>query len=44
MSEDEMRTLLLAYSNWLEEHGYMDCDWWAEDPNAVGRFIEEEGK
>ena len=32
--------LLEKYSKWLEEHGYLDSDWWAEQPNTVERFME----
>jgi hypothetical protein len=32
---------LKKYSQWLEKHSYMDCDWWAEIPCSVDRFLEE---
>ena len=34
--------LLQAYSEWLEENNYMDCDWQCEEPQAIDRFLMEE--
>lgn len=39
--EEEKYGLLKKYSQWLEKHSYMDCDWWAEIPCSVDRFLEE---
>jgi len=36
--------LLTRYSEFLEKYAYLDADWWAEKPNAVDRFIEEESE
>jgi hypothetical protein len=35
---------LVKYSAWLETHGYMDSDWWAEQPDAVNRFLDEQSR
>jgi len=37
----EQQELLHKYSKWLEENGYLDGDWWAEEPNAVDRFMND---
>lgn len=34
--------LLTRYSQWLHDCGYIDADWYAEEPNAVDRFLQEE--
>lgn len=31
--------LLYAYSEWLGKKGYLDSDWYTEEPNAVFEFI-----
>jgi len=31
--------LLEKYSKFLEEHGYMDTDWQAEEPFAIDEFL-----
>ena len=36
--------LLDRYSKFLEEHGYMDCDWRAEEPKAIDEFIRTDKK
>lgn len=36
--------LLTRYSQWLHDCGYIDADWYAEEPNAVDRFLQEEGQ
>jgi hypothetical protein len=37
--------LLDKYSRFLSERGYLDDDWWIEDPKAIDEFIKElEGK
>lgn len=33
--------LLKAYSEWLEEHGFMDSDWWSELPSSITRFLKD---
>lgn len=32
--------LLERYSKFLEEEGYMDNDWWSEEPKAIDEFIK----
>ncbi len=32
--------LLDGYSMWLSKHGYMDTDWWAEEPLAIDEFLK----
>lgn len=42
--EFQQRELLTKFCQWLEEHHYLDCDWWAEEPGeetAVDRFLED---
>lgn len=34
------RDVLEAYSRFLEKNGYMDSDWYAEEPNAIESFIK----
>lgn len=41
MTDLEQVALLTEYSQYLEKYNYLDCDWWAESPNAVDRFLEE---
>lgn len=33
--------LLTAYSDFLEESGYMDTDWRSEEPKAIDEFLKE---
>ncbi len=33
--------LLEAYSNFLEEHHYLDTDWHSEEPFAIDEFLKE---
>lgn len=33
--------LLEAYSNFLEEHHYLDTDWRSEEPFAIDEFLKE---
>lgn len=39
---DAVHNLLTRYSKYLQDCGYLDDDWWSEEPNAVDRFIQEE--
>ena len=39
-----IKELLEAYSKFLEEHGYMDTDWWQEEPYAIDTFLKELNK
>ena len=32
--------LLEAYSEYLMKHGYLDTDWYAEEPHTVVAFLE----
>jgi len=36
----ETRELLEKYSKWLEKHGYIDSDYYTEEPNAIDTFLE----
>ena len=42
--EVEQRELLEEYSKWLEKHGYIDTDWWQEDPKAIDEFMNQRKK
>lgn len=37
----EIIDALTLYSKWLEEHGYIDADWWCEHPQAIPEFEKE---
>lgn len=32
--------LLESYSKFLEENGYMDTDWYSEEPTAINEFLK----
>ena len=36
-----IREILEEYSKWLEEKGYLDDDWWREEPKAVDEYLKE---
>lgn len=36
--------ILQQYSKFLEKKGYMDTDWYVEEPNAIDRFLEENNR
>jgi hypothetical protein len=40
MNENEKEKLLKEYSHWLEKKGYIDSDWWSENPNTVESFLK----
>lgn len=42
--EQKHLAILTEYSEFLEKHGYMDSDWWCEEPKAIDRFLEENDK
>jgi hypothetical protein len=33
--------LLNDYSKWLEKKGYLDSDWYSEEPKTVLTYLEE---
>lgn len=37
---DETRKLLTEYSDWLHKKGYIDSDYYTEEPLAVDAFLE----
>ena len=37
---EKVPEILNQYSEWLSEHGYMDSDWYCEEPKAVDEFIK----
>jgi len=37
----EIQEILWEYSNWLHKKGYIDADFYTEEPNAVDGFIQE---
>lgn len=39
----EKQWLLNQFAEWLEKHGYLDCDWNTEHPLAVDEFLDKEG-
>jgi hypothetical protein len=42
ISEFDLRTVLQAYSEYLFKFGYIDTDWFAEEPKAIDQYINEE--
>lgn len=38
------RELLEKFARWLEKHGYVDSDWYTEEPNAIEAFLKEHAK
>lgn len=41
---EDIRELLTDYSNWLHKKGYIDSDYYTEEPNAVDAYIKEMAK
>ena len=41
MKENQLREILQKYTEWLYDFGYLDDDWWCEEPKAIDRYIEE---
>ena len=39
MTQEEQRELLWDYSNWLHKKGYIDSDYYTEDPLAVDEYL-----
>ena len=33
--------ILEDYSRWLHKHGYIDTDYYAEEPKAIDAYIKE---
>lgn len=40
----ELQEILWAYSFWLHKKGYIDSDFYTEEPKAVDAFFKEEDK
>jgi hypothetical protein len=41
---DWEKKLLTDFSKWHEDGGYLDDDWWCEEPKAVDRYLFERKK
>lgn len=39
--KDEYRVILDKYSEFLERGGYIDADWWTEQPDTISVFLNE---
>jgi hypothetical protein len=39
--EQDKRKLLEDYSDWLHKHGYIDADYYTEEPHAVDAFLDK---
>ena len=40
-NEIMMITMIIHdYSEWLSKNGYIDDDWWAEEPTSINRYLE----
>lgn len=44
MNNQEIEELLSEYSDWLHKHGYIDSDYYCEEPHAVDAYLEEKYK
>lgn len=40
VDSNDIEELLNDYSDWLHKHGYIDADYYAEEPRAVVAFLE----
>ena len=38
---EKLPEILTKYSEYLSEHGYMDSDWYCEEPNTVEDFLKD---
>ena len=41
MTRSELIEALEDYSQWLEDHWYLDCDWRSEEPDAISEYLIE---
>jgi hypothetical protein len=41
ISTEDLETALRDYSNWLHKKGYIDADYYTEEPNAVDAYLQE---
>ena len=39
-----IEAILWDYSNWLHKKGYIDADYYTEEPKAVDAYLEELNK
>jgi len=39
--KEKLPEILTKYSEYLSEHGYMDSDWYCEEPNTVEDFLKD---
>jgi hypothetical protein len=39
--ETLIRETLEDYSNWLNKKGYIDSDYYTEEPKAIGQYLKE---
>ena len=39
MEQDEIEDLLEEYSRWLHKNGYIDADYYTEEPHTIDAFI-----
>lgn len=37
----EIQELLWDYSEWLNKHGYIDSDFYTEEPHAIDAYLED---
>lgn len=42
MTHDEKLKLLEDFCRFLEKAGYLDSDWYSEEPTAIDRYLEED--
>jgi len=38
---EKIPEILTEYSEWLSKHGYMDSDWYCEEPHSVEAFLKD---
>lgn len=41
MDFEKIEELLEDYSHWLHWHGYIDADYYAEEPKAIDAYMAE---
>ena len=44
IAELEGRVDIEEFCRWLEKWGYLDCDWWAEEPTVLDKWARHKSK
>jgi len=40
MTESQLAIMLTDFCKWLEASGYLDDDWWCEEPKAIEEYLK----